>query len=66
VGAWMAFRSGWDRGFAVGVTSAAPCKFTVGVLVMGFAALWAHWCPFRAVLIGMAPPPTLPAKWGAN
>jgi hypothetical protein len=66
VGACVVFRSGWDRGFAIGVTSAAPCKFVVGVLEMGFATSWAHWCPFGAVLIGMALPPTLLAKWGTN
>jgi hypothetical protein len=38
----------------------------VGVLVVGFATLWAYWCPFGAVLIGMAPPPAFPAKWGTN
>jgi hypothetical protein len=62
----MAFRSGWDRGFARGVTSATPCKFAVGILIMGFAALGAYWCPFGAVFIGVAPPPALPAKWGTN
>jgi hypothetical protein len=66
VGTYMAFRSRWDREFAVGVTSAAPCKFVVGILEMGFAAPWAHWCPFRAVFIRVAPPPALLAKWGTN
>jgi hypothetical protein len=53
VGTRLAFRSGWDRGFAGGVTLAAPCKFAMGVLVMGFAAPWAYWCLFGAMFIGI-------------
>jgi hypothetical protein len=66
VGTRLAYRSGWDRGFAGGVSSTAPCKFAMGVLVMGFTAPWAYWCPFGAVFIRMAPPPARPAKWGTN
>jgi hypothetical protein len=65
VGARMALRGGWDRWLAVGVTSAASCKFVMSVLKVGFAALWAYWCPLRAVFIRVAPLPALPAKWGS-
>jgi hypothetical protein len=65
VGTSVALRGWWNRRFAVGVTSATSCKFMVGVLEMGFAALWAYWSPLGAVFIRVAPLPALPAKWGS-
>jgi hypothetical protein len=64
VGTRVAFRSGWDRGFAIGVILVALCKFAVGVLEVGLATLWAYWCPLGAMFIRVTPLPALPAKWG--
>jgi hypothetical protein len=65
VRAHVAFRSRWDRGFAIGVTLATPCKFMMGILEMGFTTLWAYWCPLGAMFIRVTPLPALPAKWGS-
>jgi hypothetical protein len=59
----LALRGGGDRWLAGGVILAASCKLTVGVLVMGFAALGACGCLFGVVFVGMFPLPALPAKW---
>jgi hypothetical protein len=66
VGAGLTLRSGWDRWFAVGVPSAAACKFTMGIPKMGFTTLGAYGCLFGAVFVRMTPLPALPAKWGSD
>jgi hypothetical protein len=64
VGAVLALRGRWDRRLAIGVSSVASCKLTVGVFEMGFTALGAYRCLLKAVFIRVSPLPALPAKWG--
>jgi hypothetical protein len=66
VGASLTLRSRWDRWLAIGVSSAATCKLTMGVPEVGFTALGAYGCLFGAVFVRMTPLPALPAKWDSN
>jgi hypothetical protein len=63
VRAVLALRGGRNRWLASGITLAAACKLTMGILVMGFTTTRVCGCLFWAVFVGMSPLPALPAKW---